>query len=110
MGNIPTIITIASRGAAQWLRVCLVAGLAAYLFSNSSGALADAEHLTIQEMPIDLGTSGASVEDLYVNACCTAGTLARLTRLCDRSRGSADGEFRGHDTHAERLGDAPVFV
>ena len=78
MGKIPTIITIASRGAAQWLRVCLVAGLAAYLFSNSSGALADAEHLTIQAMPIELGTSGASVEDLYVNACCTAGTLGAL--------------------------------
>ncbi len=60
-----------------WRAALLTAAGAAFI-AYGSGAVADPSHEWAQTPPIEMGTTGANVQDLYLNVCCTAGTLGAL--------------------------------
>ncbi len=68
----------AVRGMRPAWRAGLLAAAGAAFIAYGSGAVADPSHEWAQTPPIELGTTGANVQDLYLNLCCTAGTLGAL--------------------------------
>ena len=68
----------AVRGMWPAWRAGLLIAVGAAFIAYGSGAVADPSHEWAQTPPIELGTTGANVQDLYLNLCCTAGTLGAL--------------------------------
>lgn len=68
----------AVRGMRLAWRAGLLIAVGAAFIAYGSGAVADPSHEWAQTPPIELGTTGANVQDLYLNLCCTAGTLGAL--------------------------------